>query len=100
MNDSAEFWKQQLADWFTKEDSSWKKAKAAYLALEKTEKKEDREKSKQALLAELDKPKPKSGNLEPGNLKPGKKPEPTNTKKHRLAAERLRRGDFDPTEGD
>src|SRR4029450_7626893 len=31
---------------------------------------------------------------------PGKKPEPTNTKKHRLAAERLRRGDLDPTEGD
>ena len=32
--------------------------------------------------------------------KPGKKPEPTNTKKHRLAAERARRGDIDPTEGD
>ena len=32
--------------------------------------------------------------------KPGKKPEPTNTKKHRLAAERLRRGEIDPTEGD
>ena len=28
------------------------------------------------------------------------KPEPTNTKKHRLAAEGLRRGDLDPTEGD
>jgi ribosome maturation factor RimP len=32
--------------------------------------------------------------------KPGNKPAPTNTKKHRLAAERLRRGDTDPTEGD
>jgi ribosome maturation factor RimP len=32
--------------------------------------------------------------------KAGKKPEPTNTKKHRLAAERLRRGEIDPTEGD
>jgi ribosome maturation factor RimP len=32
--------------------------------------------------------------------KPGNKPAPTNTKKHRLAAERLRRGDIDPTEGD
>ena len=32
--------------------------------------------------------------------KPGKKPVPKNTKKHRLAAERLRRGDIDPTEGD
>src|SRR4051812_42406642 len=40
------------------------------------------------------KPKPKPGK------QPGKKPETTNTKKHRLAAERLRRGDFDPTEGD
>jgi ribosome maturation factor RimP len=32
--------------------------------------------------------------------KPGKKPAPTNTKQHRLGAERLRRGDIDPTEGD
>ncbi|WP_065752511.1 ribosome maturation factor RimP [Bradyrhizobium paxllaeri] len=32
--------------------------------------------------------------------KSGKKPEPTNTKRHRLAAERLRRGETDPTEGD
>jgi ribosome maturation factor RimP len=38
------------------------------------------------------KPKPKN--------KAGKKPEPTNTKRHRLAAERLRRGETDPTEGD
>jgi ribosome maturation factor RimP len=29
-----------------------------------------------------------------------KKPAPTNTKKHRLAAERARRGDIDPDEGD
>jgi ribosome maturation factor RimP len=45
--------------------------------------------------ARSNKPKPK-----PGNFKSGKKPAPTNTKKHRLAAERLRRGDIDPTEGD
>jgi ribosome maturation factor RimP len=32
--------------------------------------------------------------------KPGKKPAPTNTKKHRLAADRLRRGDIDTIEGD
>jgi ribosome maturation factor RimP len=32
--------------------------------------------------------------------KPGKKPAPTNTKQHRLAAARPRRGDIDPTEGD
>ena len=44
--------------------------------------------------AKSNKPKPKPGS------KPAKKPEPTNTKKHRLAAERLRRGDIDPTEGD
>jgi ribosome maturation factor RimP len=44
--------------------------------------------------AKSNKPKPKPGS------KQGKKPEPTNTKKHRLAAERLRRGDLDPTEGD
>jgi ribosome maturation factor RimP len=33
-------------------------------------------------------------------LKSGNKPAPKNTKKHRLAAERLRRGENDPTEGD
>jgi ribosome maturation factor RimP len=44
--------------------------------------------------ARSNKPKPKPG------VKQAKKPEPTNTKKHRLAAERLRRGDLDPTEGD
>ena len=38
--------------------------------------------------------KPKQAN------KSGKKPAPTNTKKHRLAAERLRRGDTDTIEGD
>jgi ribosome maturation factor RimP len=32
--------------------------------------------------------------------KPSKKPAPTNTKKHRLAADTARRGDIDPTEGD
>ena len=41
--------------------------------------------------------KPKA---KPGTAKAGKKPAPTNTKKHRLAAERARRGDIDPTEGD
>ncbi|KJC47385.1 ribosome maturation factor RimP [Bradyrhizobium sp. LTSP885] len=38
------------------------------------------------------KPKPKP--------KPGKKPAPTNTKEHRLAAVRARRGETDPFEGD
>src|SRR6185369_8965302 len=46
--------------------------------------------------ARSNKPKPKSGNLESGDFKPGKKPEPTNTKQHRLAADRARRGDIDP----
>lgn len=32
--------------------------------------------------------------------KPATKPAPTNTKQHRLAADRARRGDIDPTEGD
>src|SRR5450631_3405078 len=40
--------------------------------------------------AKSNKPKPK----------PEKKNAPKNTKEHRLAAERLRRGEFDPTEGD
>jgi ribosome maturation factor RimP len=39
-------------------------------------------------------PKPKS------EAKAHKKPPPKNTKEHRLAAERLRRGDIDPIEGD
>ncbi|MHC4051131.1 ribosome maturation factor RimP [Bradyrhizobium sp. 25ACV] len=34
------------------------------------------------------------------NIKPKKKPAPTNTKKHRLAAERARRGEIEPDEGD
>src|SRR5450755_1746001 len=42
--------------------------------------------------AKSNKPKPK--------VKPDKKNAPKNTKEHRLAAERLRRGEFDPTEGD
>jgi ribosome maturation factor RimP len=45
--------------------------------------------------ARSNKPKPR-----PGAKPASKKPEPTNTKKHRLAAERLRRGEIDPTEGD
>jgi ribosome maturation factor RimP len=40
------------------------------------------------------KPKPKL------KAKDGNKPAPQNTKAHRLAAERARRGDIDPTEGD
>jgi len=44
--------------------------------------------------AKSQKPKPKPAQ------KPGKKPAPTNTKKHRLAAERARRGEIDPSEGD
>jgi ribosome maturation factor RimP len=43
-------------------------------------------------LSKGHKPKPKK-------LKPNK-PLPTNTKQHRLAAERARRGEIDPTEGD
>ncbi|GLR84179.1 ribosome maturation factor RimP [Bradyrhizobium iriomotense] len=34
------------------------------------------------------------------NTKPKTKPAPTNTKKHRLAAERARRGEIEPDEGD
>ena len=34
------------------------------------------------------------------NTKPKKKPAPTNTKKHRLAAERVRRGEIETDEGD
>jgi ribosome maturation factor RimP len=34
------------------------------------------------------------------NPKPQKKPAPKNTKQHRLAAEKARRGEFDPTRGD
>lgn len=34
------------------------------------------------------------------NTKPKKKPAPINTKKHRLAAERARRGEIEPDEGD
>jgi ribosome maturation factor RimP len=46
--------------------------------------------------AKSNKPKPKL------NLKPKSAPKnpPKNTKEHRLAAERLRRGEIDPTEGD
>ncbi|UFX45469.1 ribosome maturation factor RimP [Bradyrhizobium sp. 41S5] len=44
--------------------------------------------------AKSHKPKPKPAH------KPGTKPAPTNTKKHRLAAERARRGEIDPFEGD
>jgi ribosome maturation factor RimP len=44
--------------------------------------------------AKSNKPKPK---LKPESIR---KSAPKNTKEHRLAAERLRRGEIDPTEGD
>jgi ribosome maturation factor RimP len=50
--------------------------------------------ARQPDLSKSTKPKPKP------KLKPGKKSAPKNTKEHRLAAERLRRGEFDPTRGD
>ena len=53
--DSAEFWKQQLADWFSKEKDGWKKVKNVYDAAVKSEKKDEVEKAKIALLTELDK---------------------------------------------
>jgi ribosome maturation factor RimP len=43
---------------------------------------------------------PTKSNAPKPKLKPEKKAAPKNTKEHRLAAERLRRGEFDPTEGD
>jgi ribosome maturation factor RimP len=43
---------------------------------------------------------PAKSNAPKPKLKTEKKPAPKNTKEHRLAAERLRRGDIDPTEGD
>ena len=43
---------------------------------------------------------PAKSNAPKAKLKPAKKIAPKNTKEHRLAAERLRRGEIDPTEGD
>jgi ribosome maturation factor RimP len=43
---------------------------------------------------------PTKSNAPKPKLKTEKKTAPKNTKEHRLAAERLRRGDIDPTEGD
>src|SRR3954463_9648848 len=43
---------------------------------------------------------PTRSNAPKPRVKPEKKAAPKNTKEHRLAAERLRRGDIDPTEGD
>jgi ribosome maturation factor RimP len=43
---------------------------------------------------------PTKSNAPKPKLKLQKKPAPKNTKEHRLAAERLRRGDIDPTEGE
>src|SRR4051812_4761082 len=43
---------------------------------------------------------PAKSNAPKPKLKSEKKPAPKNTKEHRLAAERLRRGDIDPIEGD
>ena len=47
-------------------------------------------------------PPPHAKNLKPQNkhLKPQKKPVPKDTKQHRLAAAKARRGEFDSTEGD
>jgi ribosome maturation factor RimP len=47
--------------------------------------------------AKSNKPKPK---LKPDKQHTPKNAKPQNTKQHRLAAERLRRGEFDPTRGD
>jgi ribosome maturation factor RimP len=44
--------------------------------------------------------KPKPNKTKPNKSTPPKKPALDNTKKHRLAAERARRGDTDLTEGD
>jgi ribosome maturation factor RimP len=43
---------------------------------------------------------PTKSNAPKPKLKPEKKTAPKNTKEHRLAAERVRRGEIDPTEGD
>ncbi len=43
---------------------------------------------------------PSKNNRPKPKLKPNKKNAPNNTKEHRLAAERLRRGEIDPTRGD
>jgi ribosome maturation factor RimP len=48
----------------------------------------------------LEPPPPPHANNAKNNPKPQKKPVPKNTKQHRLAAERARRGTFDTTEGD
>ena len=44
--------------------------------------------------------KPPAGTRAGANAKPKKKPAPTNTKQHRLAAERARRDEIEPDEGD
>jgi ribosome maturation factor RimP len=57
----------------------------------------------QAAKGVVAKPKPdmaKSNKTKPHKPTPPKKPAPENTKKHRLAAERARRGETDLTEGD
>ena len=43
---------------------------------------------------------PTKSNAPKAKLKPAKKIAPKNTKEHRLAADRLRRGEIDPTEGE
>jgi ribosome maturation factor RimP len=45
-------------------------------------------------------PHAKTQNTKRRTSKPQKKPAPKNTKQHRLAAERARRGEIDPSEGD
>jgi len=48
----------------------------------------------------LEPPQPPHAKNEKARNKPHKKPAPRNTKQHRLAAERARRGEIDPPEGD
>jgi ribosome maturation factor RimP len=52
------------------------------------------------LKRELGLEAPQAAHAKSPKVRPPKKPAPKNTKQHRLAAQRVRRGDIDPTEGD
>jgi ribosome maturation factor RimP len=52
------------------------------------------------LKRELGLEPPQAPHAKSRKVTPPKRPAPKNTKQHRLAAERARRGDIDPTEGD
>jgi ribosome maturation factor RimP len=52
------------------------------------------------LKRELGLEPPQPPHAKKDKAKPAKRPAPKNTKQHRLAAERARRGEIDPTEGD